>query len=259
MALKIGEKIRELRKARNLSQESLATLLGVSFQAVSKWETGIGAPDIGLIPSIAAYFGVSIDELFDYNTLENERVIDELCREAMRVRSEDPSHAEHILREGLRRFPGNETILAVLMYHLSAMPDRERDLIDTCEQLIPRTTNEGVKYDALRIQAETNKRVGEDDRVRPLLEQIPEFYFTKLECVARLTEGEESLEAARFQMNRSGSSTVEMLKIMAARYTESGDREQADRCMRIARRFLEVFRSEGGEALEVPGYEWLEA
>ena len=67
MAMKIGEKIRVLRKAKNISQETLANILGVTFQAVSKWETGTAAPDLSLIPSLASYFGVSIDDLFDYN------------------------------------------------------------------------------------------------------------------------------------------------------------------------------------------------
>ena len=70
MAKKIGEKIREMRKSKGISQEGLANVLGVSFQAVSKWETGTTAPDVSLIPAIASYFGVSIDDLFDYNALE---------------------------------------------------------------------------------------------------------------------------------------------------------------------------------------------
>ena len=45
MAMKIGEKIRTLRKANNMSQEALAELLGVTFQAVSKWETNTALPD----------------------------------------------------------------------------------------------------------------------------------------------------------------------------------------------------------------------
>lgn len=73
MAMKIGEKIKTLRKAKNISQESLAKVLGVTFQAVSKWETNTTAPDVSLIPSIASFFVVSIDELFDYNVFENEQ------------------------------------------------------------------------------------------------------------------------------------------------------------------------------------------
>lgn len=70
MSIRLGQKIKELRKARNISQEVLAQYLGVSFQAVSKWETETAMPDVALIPAIASFFGVSTDELFDYNRME---------------------------------------------------------------------------------------------------------------------------------------------------------------------------------------------
>lgn len=82
MNIKLGNKIKELRKARNISQEILAEYLGVSFQAVSKWENEAGLPDVTLIPAIASFFGVSTDELLDYNRMENERKRDAICDEA---------------------------------------------------------------------------------------------------------------------------------------------------------------------------------
>lgn len=56
MNIKMGEKIRALRKDRNLSQEALAKVLGVSFQAVSKWEKGDTYPDVSMIPAVASFF-----------------------------------------------------------------------------------------------------------------------------------------------------------------------------------------------------------
>ena len=55
-----------LRKEHGLTQEKLAAKLDVSYQAVSKWETGVSYPDIELMPEIAAVFGVSIDALLGY-------------------------------------------------------------------------------------------------------------------------------------------------------------------------------------------------
>lgn len=62
----LNENIRELRKAKGLSQEELAVRLNVVRQTVSKWEQGRSLPDIGLLPVIAECFSVSLDELFDY-------------------------------------------------------------------------------------------------------------------------------------------------------------------------------------------------
>ena len=75
MNIRLGEKIRTLRKSKNISQEVLANYLGVSFQAVSKWEKGETLPDVTLIPAIACFFEVSTDELFDFNRLETEEKV----------------------------------------------------------------------------------------------------------------------------------------------------------------------------------------
>ena len=64
MNISIGKNIKDLRKNMNIGQEVLANAVGVSVQAVSKWETGQSLPDVGIIPDIAAFFEVSIDSLF---------------------------------------------------------------------------------------------------------------------------------------------------------------------------------------------------
>lgn len=62
----IGDKIRLLRKNKNLTQTQLAEALSVSSQSVSKWENHLSAPDIAVLPVIARYFGITMDELFGY-------------------------------------------------------------------------------------------------------------------------------------------------------------------------------------------------
>lgn len=60
----LNKNIAELRKAAGLTQEALAAQLGLSYQAVSKWENGLSCPDVLLLPRLAEIFGVSIDALF---------------------------------------------------------------------------------------------------------------------------------------------------------------------------------------------------
>ena len=62
--MNVGKNIKQLRLHKKMTQSQLAERLGVSSQAVSKWEKDINAPDIALLPEIAKIFGVSIDELF---------------------------------------------------------------------------------------------------------------------------------------------------------------------------------------------------
>jgi len=72
----IANKIRQLRNKASLTQEQLAERLGLSAQAVSKWENSVTLPDITLLPELAAVFGISIDELFDLTAEQKFRRIE---------------------------------------------------------------------------------------------------------------------------------------------------------------------------------------
>lgn len=69
--MELGNKIKQLRQKSGLTQNQLASALGVTAQAISKWENSVTMPDITLLPQIAIEFGISIDELFDL-TLEQK-------------------------------------------------------------------------------------------------------------------------------------------------------------------------------------------
>ena len=79
--MKLNEQIATLRKKKGITQEQLAVALGVTNQSVSKWEAGQCCPDIGLLPDIARYFGVSIDELMGVETPEKAEKRDSLYDE----------------------------------------------------------------------------------------------------------------------------------------------------------------------------------
>lgn len=63
----LGENIRRFRKMMNLTQEELAEKIGVTYQAVSKWENAQSAPDVSFLPLLADLFGCNIDDLFSRN------------------------------------------------------------------------------------------------------------------------------------------------------------------------------------------------
>ena len=237
---KLGEKIKSLRKQKNISQEVFATYLGVSFQAVSKWENGNTMPDVTMIPAIASFFGVSTDELFDFNLFEIEKKVEQICNEAYMYRISDAAKAEKILREGLQRFPGNDIILNNLLYTLD-YKTRADEVISLCKTLIESTKDDSVKYDACRILASCYKENGHNDLVKPTLEIIPEIYFTKLGLMATLLDGEDSYEAAQKQKNISAEDLIDMLIVTGKRLKEKGETEKANSQFKIAQRVIEAF------------------
>ena len=103
MKLNIGENIRRLRRAADMTQEQLADKLGVAYQSVSRWENGTTYPDMEFLPVLAGIFGVTVDELIGMEEskkkeqiVERYRVYGELCD------GDDPEKVVSLLRE-LRR------------------------------------------------------------------------------------------------------------------------------------------------------------
>lgn len=238
--IKLGEKIKSLRKQKNISQDVFANYLGVSFQAVSKWENGNTMPDVTMIPAIASFFGVSTDELFDFNLFETEKQVDAICGEAYKYRFTDTPKSEAILREGLQRFPGNEIILNNLLYSLY-FQEKIDDTITLCKTLIESTKDDSVKYDACRILAMCYKKNGQNALIKPTLEAIPEIYFSKLELMAALLDGEDSYEAAQKQKNLSAEDLIDMLIVAGKHLKENGETEKAISQFKIALKVMDAF------------------
>jgi len=125
MQLNLGIKIRELRRRDGRTQDNLAESLGVTAQAVSRWEAGRSYPDMEMIPAIANYFHVSIDELFGYHD-EREEKIRTILEKASGILtkqgftmyqgslSEDVLECVNMLRAASEEFPNEPKILLKL-------------------------------------------------------------------------------------------------------------------------------------------------
>ena len=111
MEIAIGNKIKQLRKAYNRTQESMAQALGVTSQAISRWENGTGYPDIEIIPSVANYFGVTIDMLFGYDGDRTEKIRSILNRaDEMEEAETEPSECLDYMRLASAEFPAADAI-----------------------------------------------------------------------------------------------------------------------------------------------------
>ncbi len=135
--IKLGERIKELRLRDGRTQEVLASELGVTAQAVSRWEKGICYPDMEMVPSIANYFGVSIDELFGYDN-ERSKKIDDLENKINDMNSQNNGKDVSmdaciaLAREALIEFPGNEKLtlaLASALYNAGYVRHGEHHIV----------------------------------------------------------------------------------------------------------------------------------
>ena len=81
MNIRIGEVIKQLRNKNKYTQKALACYLGVTEQAISRWESGTGYPDIELLPAIAQVFSVTVDYLLGIDKTEKDKRLEEIYNE----------------------------------------------------------------------------------------------------------------------------------------------------------------------------------
>lgn len=106
--LKLGENLRKFRLQRELTQEQLADILGVSAQAVSRWENGTTYPDITLLPVIASYFEITLDELMGMDSFKSEEQLKELLGQLEENGSKGLIYENILLlRDAVRTYPAN--------------------------------------------------------------------------------------------------------------------------------------------------------
>ena len=240
--IRIGETIKDLRQKQGITQEALAWQLGVTPQAVSRWENQQSLPDIAMLPAIAGLFGVTIDSLLAYNPDEIKNDVFAIQQEFYKHMDSEPDTAAQILRDGLQKYPGNEDLLLDSLYLLRG-PEHYEERVALCQRL-RKSTRPEVSFRASHVLAKSYHAQGLDLLAKELLDTMSEFDYTTLEIRAMLLSGEESFEAAQREKNASLSRLLEMLHVLALRYREQGQQKEAKAMAQIALDVLEAFRTD---------------
>ena len=156
MNIKIGAIIKKLRAENNITQETLAAAIGVTPQAISRWESEGGYPDIELLPALADFFSVSTDELLGYKLTEREQELAGIKKEMERL-AEVGSVEERVAyaRNAFANYPNDYEIrdhLAVCLYFVWEKTHDEA-LFKEIEALLGSVANEcndeNTRYDAI--------------------------------------------------------------------------------------------------------------
>lgn len=205
MNLSIGANIKRLRLERKLTQDEVAAHLGVSFQAISKWERGDGYPDIETLPSIANYFSVTVDELLGVSELEKKSKYDEINAE-WRLNNKNGLHAENVemMKEGLKAFPNDALLLVQLstsLEKLDGTPEQKeknlRESIAVQEQIINYCDDCEVRGATLYNVCFAYWKIGERDKAVEQAKKLPNLYKSRENALVYFLHGEEKRAVAK--------------------------------------------------------------
>ncbi len=167
--------IKNLRKERGITQEELATYLGISVQSVSKWERGDGMPDISLLPHIAAFYDTTVDYLLGCDAARQQKEIEAFKTQAQALVNKGKRRESlELCREYQKKYPHNETVLNRLMHDLYIV-DRigsSSEIFAIADKLLG-SKNSEIHFSALTMLALTHAAIGNDQIAIDYAKQVP--------------------------------------------------------------------------------------
>lgn len=205
MNLMIGENIKRFRRNRNLTQEEVASHLGISFQAISKWERGEGYPDITMLPALAHYFQMTVDDLIGVSQIARQEQYDQINAAWVR-NNQNGQHGENVklMRESLKQFPND----ALLLVQLSTSLEKLDGTIE--EKMVCLKESIAVQEQILRYGADSEVRgatmynicfaywkAGQRGKALEQARKLPNLYKARENALVHFLEGEEKAAVSR--------------------------------------------------------------
>lgn len=194
MNIIIDKNLRECRAKRGNTQEELAQHLGVSIQAVSKWERGETMPDITFLPQIAEYYGVTVDDLLGVGEIRRKNKILEYHKKSFEL-ARDGKRADSIelWREARHEFPNDLEVCMALMYALYSGGDGKYhdEAIALGEKVLSESTDEGQRGGAIQMLCLAYDAKGDKEKAKEYANMERRIHESREVMLASILDGEE--------------------------------------------------------------------
>lgn len=258
MNLYFAQKFKALRRNAEMTQEDAATVLGVSTQAVSRWETGTTYPDIELLPVIAEYFSVSIEELLGVEqSRRREKAREYKANFQTAVERGMIDQCITIAHEGVKEFPRDWELQNKLMYALfisgsddGNIPDWQeniekykQEIIDIGENIIANCTDDAIRLEAKSRLGFHYCELGELEKGKRILESLPELSSCKEAMLYWALRGDERRQHSRETFSKFLNHTLWNLWTVASD-CEMSPRERINALLKYEKA-IELFYDKG--------------
>lgn len=205
LGLKLGENLKKFRLQRELTQEQLADILGVSAQAVSRWENGTTYPDITLLPVIASYFEITLDELMAMDSFKSEEQLKDLIAQLEENGSKGLIYENILLlRDAVKTYPTNYELQFRLVNQLAfceykdgrGLSEEEkisfnREAAEIGNRILSHCTDGVIINRTTKQLCYICSRLGEKEKAIEYAKMLPNIWCTDTVVLGDLYEGEQ--------------------------------------------------------------------
>lgn len=196
MQILICERMRQLRHEKGNTQEQLAKHLGISTQAVSKWEREEGHPDITLLPAIAFFYDVTVDDLLGVGQLQKQAKIaayEEKRRELVNQGKSQECLA--LYREAQKEFPNEPEVIFNLMYALKrvSVEENSEEIIALGKWLLQNAKQTSERFGAIQSLCYTYRKLGNLEEATKYAAMAGRYWVTENELMRHIMEGERGI------------------------------------------------------------------
>lgn len=203
MEINLKEKLRSLRLEKNITQDALAGHLGITPQSVSKWERGEGFPDITLLPKIAFFFGITVDELLCVDRVKVEESIAEYQRQSKICQQNGDNEKNLAIWEAAyAEFPGDCRVIEGLMFAINrdavypCPKEKAERIIALGEQLLEKSTDTRQRENAIQCLCYTYDSI-DKEKALSYAERSGSFHATREDLRSTILDGEEGVLACQ--------------------------------------------------------------
>lgn len=246
MEIIIKDTLRKLRREKGITQEQLATHLNITQQSVGKWERGEGLPDIALLPEIALYFGVTIDDLLGVGETRIKERIEAYQQESHDLWNKGDIAANIALWEKANtEFPSNNQVkhhlMDVLVYEFWSDVPRRDDTADRIialgEDLLAHSTDNNMRDSVIQTMCFTYDQIGDKEKAKEYAMIQGSYWTTCNELLTSVLTGDELLNQCQYNIQ----TLADLLTMNAGLLTRS-DRYTTEEKMRIYRFCIDLMK-----------------
>lgn len=204
MDISMKDTLRALRQKKNITQEALANHLGITPQAVGKWERGEGFPDITLLPVIALYFGVTIDDLLNVGQARIDMMIESYRAESHALLNAGNTEENLALWErAYTELPNDCRVINGLM---NALLTHERypvprdvlcRVIDLGERVMRESTDTNLRNGVIQSLCYAYDDIGDKKNALHYADMCGDVYTTRDDLRTSILEGEDGIVACQ--------------------------------------------------------------